>query len=85
MTFTYLTGLIQSVTTSVSFDKHENEMNQQQVEFTGLFIYKQSAFDISKSKFNPNYWYFKVNFLIPGNLLWEISSLRYPKMNFIKI
>ena len=53
MTFTYLTGLIQSVTTSVSFDKHENEMNQQQVEFTGLFIYTQSNFEYFKVEIQP--------------------------------
>ena len=27
-----------------------------------------------ESKFLPNNWYFKVNFLIPENLLWNISS-----------
>ena len=34
------------------------------------------ALDISKSKFNPNYWYLKVNFLVPENLLGDISGLR---------
>ena len=28
---------------------------------------------------NPNYWYLKVNFLVPENLHWAISGLRYKK------
>ena len=35
-----------------------------------------STLDISKLKFIQNYWYLKVNFLVPENLLRDISSLR---------
>ena len=30
---------------------------------------------------SPNYWYLKVNFLLPENFLWDIGSLRYPELN----
>ena len=36
----------------------------------------QSTLGILKSKFIPNYWYLKVHFLVPENLLWDISNLR---------
>ena len=35
-----------------------------------------SWLNISASKFIPNDWYLKVNFLLPENLLWDISSFR---------
>ena len=28
----------------------------------------------------PNYWYLEVNFLVPENLLSDISSLRYKEL-----
>ena len=34
------------------------------------------------SKFIPNYWYLKVNFLEPENLLWGSSSLRQKKLKW---
>ena len=30
---------------------------------------------------SQNYWYLKVNFLLPENFLWDIGSLRYPELN----
>ena len=33
----------------------------------------QSILDILKSKFTPNYLYFKVTFLVPDNLLEQIT------------
>ena len=52
-----------------------------QIKFVVLVLfydpfYIQSTFDISKSKFNPNYRYIKVNFLVPPeNLLLDINRL----------
>ena len=36
----------------------------------------QSPLAVWKSNFFPNYWYLKVNFLVPENLLWDTSGLR---------
>ena len=33
----------------------------------------QSTLDISKSKFIPNYLYFKITFMVPDNLLSDIT------------
>ena len=48
----------------------------------GIIFAVQSTCDISKSKFIPNYWYLKVNFLIPENLLWDISNLKENELKY---
>ena len=35
---------------------------------------------VAKSNFIADYWYVKVNILVPENLLWDTSILRYPKL-----
>ena len=48
-------------------------------ELSEILIYafnRQSAPNISEAKLIPNYRYLKVNFLVPENLLRDISSLR---------
>ena len=39
-------------------------------------LHLQSVLDITKSNFIQNNWYHKINFLIPENLLSDISSFR---------
>ena len=41
------------------------------------FIYVQLDLNIAKSKFSSNLWCLNVNFLVPENLLWDTSSLKY--------
>ena len=47
---------------------------------TYVLKYIHSIPDISKAKFIPNYWYFKVNFQAPESLLWDTRSLRYSEL-----
>lgn len=44
----------------------------------------QSTLDISNSKFAQKYWYLKVNFLVPENLLWNVSGFDNKSWNVNK-
>ena len=47
-----------------------------QVQRNRKTLITQSAVDVSELKLISKYWYLKVNFLVPENLLWDTSSLR---------
>ena len=40
----------------------------------------QAILNLVKWKFISNYWYLKVNFLVPENLLWDTRILRWQEL-----